>query len=448
MTISTAETRNEYTANAGQTVFNFNFKIYTDQDLDVYVTPAGQDANDSTDLTTNYVIDPGSIGTEAGGFLTLTTPTALNDLVTIVSSIVENRTVDYQNNGDFRPVVVNGDFDRSISLIKQISDEIARRPQFESSQQGVIDITLPAPDAGKGLVWNSGETGFDNTTSPLNSIVDDAQQSADDAADSAAAALVSEGNAATSESNAGTSETNALASEDKAQEWAENPEDVPVETGPDQFSALHWSAKAEEFAQGAAANIAFDPSGVSITATDVQVMGEQLSDRTDVLVTGTLAVARGGTGVTSSTGTGSTVLSASPALTGNPTVPTQTTGNNSTRSASTAFVQSQIGASVGDTVTSSGTNSNGYFRLWSDGFIEQWLYVQNPSTPSITVTFAVAFSNTATVYIIGQQAHSSAVNEPTTLDFPSNSRPGSITATNFKVFNQGAGANFFFASGF
>lgn len=34
------------------------------------------------------------------------------------------------------------------------------------------------------------------------------------------------------------------AARDKAQEWATNPEDTPVETG--QFSALHWSAKAED----------------------------------------------------------------------------------------------------------------------------------------------------------------------------------------------------------
>jgi len=40
--------------------------------------------------------------------------------------------------------------------------------------------------------------------------------------------------------------TDAIAARDKAQEWAENPEDDPVETG--QFSALHWAAKAEESA--------------------------------------------------------------------------------------------------------------------------------------------------------------------------------------------------------
>jgi len=41
-----------------------------------------------------------------------------------------------------------------------------------------------------------------------------------------------------------TARDEAEAARDKAQEWATNPEDTPVETG--QFSALHWSAKAED----------------------------------------------------------------------------------------------------------------------------------------------------------------------------------------------------------
>ena len=191
MTITTNSTRDEYTATASQTVFNFNFKIYTDQDLDVYVTPAGNVADDSTDLTTAYVIDPSSIGTEAGGFLTLTTPATLNDLVTIVSSIVENRTVDYQNNGDFRPPVVNSDFDRSVSLIKQISDEIGRRPQFQSSEQGVTALTLPAPVANKGVFWKPDLSGLENTTEDLDGITDAAAASAAAAAASAESAATS-----------------------------------------------------------------------------------------------------------------------------------------------------------------------------------------------------------------------------------------------------------------
>ena len=54
-------------------------------------------------------------------------------------------------------------------------------------------------------------------------------------------------------------------------------------------------------------------------------------------VTGTLAIGNGGTGVTTSTGTGSNVLSISPALTGTPTAPTQAINNNSSSIATTAY---------------------------------------------------------------------------------------------------------------
>jgi len=50
-----------------------------------------------------------------------------------------------------------------------------------------------------------------------------------------------------------------------------------------------------------------------------------------------LPVLSGGTGVTTSTGSGSNVLSVSPALTGSPTAPTQAAGTNDTTIATTAF---------------------------------------------------------------------------------------------------------------
>lgn len=63
-------------------------------------------------------------------------------------------------------------------------------------------------------------------------------------------------------------------------------------------------------------------------------------------ITGTLAVANGGTGVTTSTGTGSTVLSASPTFTGTPLAPTAAVGTNTTQLATTAFVRSIIPTGV------------------------------------------------------------------------------------------------------
>ena len=55
------------------------------------------------------------------------------------------------------------------------------------------------------------------------------------------------------------------------------------------------------------------------------------------ITTGILPVVRGGTGVSTSTGTGSVVLSNSPSFIGNPTAPTQVINNNSTSIATTAY---------------------------------------------------------------------------------------------------------------
>ena len=62
---------------------------------------------------------------------------------------------------------------------------------------------------------------------------------------------------------------------------------------------------------------------------------------------GVVAVANGGTGVTSSTGTGSVVLSASPTFTGSPLAPTQSVADNSTKVATTAYAD-RVGCRVVD----------------------------------------------------------------------------------------------------
>lgn len=160
MTISTAPARSEYTANAAQTIFNYTFKIFENTDLNVYITPSGQDANDSTDLTTAYTVT--GLGDEDGGTIILTTGTNVDDLVTIVSDVPSSRSVDYQNNGDFRPTVVNADFDRVISIVKKIEDTANRTVLLQQSQQDPKPLTLPKPLPSFLLRWNSGGTGLEN----------------------------------------------------------------------------------------------------------------------------------------------------------------------------------------------------------------------------------------------------------------------------------------------
>ncbi|HHZ69815.1 MAG TPA: hypothetical protein EYN54_05940, partial [Methylococcaceae bacterium] len=160
MTITVAPARNEYTANAAQTIFNYTFKIFADTDLNVYITPSGQDANDSADLTTAYTVT--GLGDEDGGTIILSVGTNANDLVTIVSDVPSSRTIDYQNNGDFRPNVVNNDFDRVVSIVKKIEDTANRTVLLQQSQQDPKPLTLPSPIAGFSVRWNGSETGLEN----------------------------------------------------------------------------------------------------------------------------------------------------------------------------------------------------------------------------------------------------------------------------------------------
>jgi hypothetical protein len=103
-------------------------------------------------------------------------------------------------------------------------------------------------------------------------------------------------------------------------------------------------------------------------------------------VTGTLPVANGGTGVTTSTGTGNTVLSASPTFTGTPLSTTASVGTNTTQIATTAFVQAQIGA-----ISSGVTSVTASAPLASSG----------GATPNITLSGALPIANGGTGNITG-----------------------------------------------
>ena len=157
MTITANPVRNQYIAAPNQTVFNYTYKIYSDNDLSVYVTPAGQAPDDSADLITSYTVDPGTIGNQSGGFITLDTGANSGDIITIASAIQYDRETDYQTNGDFSPETVNGDIDRVVSLVKQNKGLINRAVLAPASGGGEDEpISFPIPDDQKGLKWESG----------------------------------------------------------------------------------------------------------------------------------------------------------------------------------------------------------------------------------------------------------------------------------------------------
>jgi len=271
--------RRQYTATSGQTVFDFPIPFFEEGDLTVYLTPAGNTADDTADLltiTTDYTVN--GEDTQDGGEIVLTTGATTGDIITIIREVDIARTTDYQAAGDLLAETLNREQDINIMIAQQLRadhDGIVSRAVSSSSN---ADLTLPEPDGNYILGWNAAADGLQNfqeigtyqgtdattttsayvvrdlvkdssnnnvyictanspsgtaltNTSYWKLIVDAASatssasaaaSSATAAAASATAAAASETAAAASESAAGTSETNAASSASAASTSATN----------------------------------------------------------------------------------------------------------------------------------------------------------------------------------------------------------------------------------
>jgi hypothetical protein len=192
--------KQSFTAFAGQTEFDINFKVFKDTDLLVYQTLAGQNPNDATDiliLATNYTV---TITGDTGGKVTLNSGASVNDTIVIQRSIPIDREIEYQISGDLRAEVLNDDQDSQTYKIADIKQEVEQAIRLPDT---AINVSTQLPDVigDAYLRWDAAGTKIENDTTVPDAVGLSAA--------SAAAALVSENNAATSETNAAISETNA-----------------------------------------------------------------------------------------------------------------------------------------------------------------------------------------------------------------------------------------------
>jgi hypothetical protein len=148
----------------------------------------------------------------------------------------------------------------------------------------------------------------------------------------------------------------------------------------------------------------------------------------------TIAVANGGTGVTSSTGTGSVVLSASPTFTGVPLAPTASASTDNTQIATTAFVRDIIPA--------------GIISMWSGSIASiptGWLICDGTNgTPDLRDRFVVGAGSTYAVNATGGSANATLVSHnhtaTSTVTDPGHVHPP-LTGSVFFGFTGGAQGN-------
>jgi len=192
MTIATTGSRIQYSGNDSTTVFPYNFKITDEDQLEVILTDANGTDTTQT-ITTHYSVS--DVGEATGGNVTMVTPPATGETLTIRRVLDLLQSTDLQNQGPFAAQTHEDAFDEHVMMIQQLQEEIDRCVQ--------LGVT-------------SGDDPDDYLTN-IEQAVDDAEtaQAAAEAAQTAAEAAQT--GAETAETNAETAETNAEAAQAAAE---------------------------------------------------------------------------------------------------------------------------------------------------------------------------------------------------------------------------------------
>ena len=150
MTISTTNSRNDYTASSSQTTFAYTFPVTAETDILVY-----QDTVLKS-LTTHYTVSATPTGNVVFG-----TGLDSGTKVAIVRSLPINQTVDYVENDPFSAETQEDALDRLTIIAQQIDEEVGRSLKL-AAPSTTTNLTIPEPSADKYLAWNAAADALEN----------------------------------------------------------------------------------------------------------------------------------------------------------------------------------------------------------------------------------------------------------------------------------------------
>jgi hypothetical protein len=231
------------TPSNGVSVISLDFFIESSAHIEVYSSAGGETP---LSLGADYTVS--GVGTSTGS-ITLTTPADGSTTYAVFYVQPAARTTDLAFRGGFSSAAVNDELDRIVRIAQYVTTQV-RRVFRVGSTDDVIDPIPLTPN--KIMATNgSGVPAFDIDRDAVDNIdanVDAAEASATAAAASAAAASGSAGDASGFADEAETTVGYSA-------EWANKAEDSLVSVaaggdGVDDYSAKHWSNKAQGYAAG------------------------------------------------------------------------------------------------------------------------------------------------------------------------------------------------------
>jgi len=119
-------------ASAGNVDFPFDFPIFEDANLEVYV---------DGDLRTAGFAVTGA-GESTGGKVTFAAAPEVGAVITVRRRLAIARTSDFQESGEFRAKVLNDELDYQTAALQQVSDDVARALRLPATDADA-DMTVP-----------------------------------------------------------------------------------------------------------------------------------------------------------------------------------------------------------------------------------------------------------------------------------------------------------------
>jgi len=161
ITIQSTIPRIRYIADGMLTTFEFPFAIFKDSDLKVYFGETLQNSGYTVSGANN----------SDGGSVTFASAPAADTIITLTRSLAIERISDFQEGGALRANVLNSELDYQIACLQEVADNLNRSMVLPPYAVGTdINLTLPAPAAGKAIVWNEQGTNLENSTVAVNEL--------------------------------------------------------------------------------------------------------------------------------------------------------------------------------------------------------------------------------------------------------------------------------------
>lgn len=158
----------QFTATGGETNVDFDWPLYEKAHLTILQTETDGTINTLV-LDTDYTIADDQLEVEDGGTAVLNSAAVAGEKYTALLNPIIERETDFNQAGDFFAETLN----RELDLITQMLQ--AMRRDLDKSARLPLDslltnLYLPAPEAGKALVWNGDEDALVNTTGTIADI--------------------------------------------------------------------------------------------------------------------------------------------------------------------------------------------------------------------------------------------------------------------------------------